>query len=441
MREGGKVAAAIEILDGLLTRHAPVKDAVRDWGKANRYAGSGDRAWISGLVLDAIRHKASIGCAMQDDSARALAIGVLGRIWKTPVEQIEASFAEDDHAPPPLTDAEKAGLARSIDDADLHVRADVPDWLEESLLRAFGDEAEAEGAALSARAPVDLRANVLKTDFDRAFKEVASKIKSAEPAPFTREGIRLPLTDPRAKSAAAESIPAYGKGWVEVQDEGSQLAALAAAPPPGGQVLDFCAGAGGKTLALSALLANAGQVHAWDIDWRRLRAMWPRLKRAGARNVQVHDGKEEALAEFIAKMDVVFVDAPCTGAGTWRRRPDAKWRLKPAALEKRMSEQDTVLENAAKYVKPGGRLVYVTCSVLPEENEDRVSDFLMMTTEFKPVSAVDAMQASGGLREGAAETLKAFEGRHEAVQLSPGRTGTDGFYVCVLERSLQPPSS
>jgi 16S rRNA (cytosine967-C5)-methyltransferase len=435
MRDGGRVAAAIEILQTLQERHGPVKDAVRDWGKAHRFAGSGDRAWIAGLVLDALRHKQSLTAAMGTDQPRALALGVLGRIWGMDADAIDAAFEGDEHAPELLTDEEKVGLARDISGEELHIRADVPQWLEESLIRAFGEAAAEEGAALSSRAPVDLRANALKVEPEKALKEVSSKLKSAQPGELARDCIRLPLTDPRAKSAAAESIPAYGKGWVEVQDEGSQIAALAAAPDYGAQVLDYCAGAGGKTLALAALLHNAGQVYAWDLDWRRLRAIWPRLKRAGSRNVQVKDGKEDTLEDLVGKMDVVFCDAPCTGAGTWRRRPDAKWRLKSTALEKRIEEQNTVLERAARYVKPGGKLVYVTCSFLPEENEDRVTDFLAATEGFTATSALEAIVRSGGLADGAEERLKACEGAHGALQLSPARTGTDGFYVCVMEKA------
>lgn len=435
MRDGGRIAAAIEILDTLQTRHQPVKDAVRDWGKAHRFAGSGDRAWIGGLVLDALRHKLSVSLAMQDDSARALALGTAGRVWGMGADELDALFDGDDHAPEPLSAAEREGLARDISDAPMHVRGDFPEWLEESLVRIFGEAAAEEGRLLSARAPVDLRVNEVKVDFAKAFKEVASKIKSVQESEFVKHGLRIPLRDPRSKSAAAESIPAYGKGWVEVQDIGSQLAALAAAPRAGAQILDYCAGAGGKTLALSALLHNTGQVHAWDLDWRRLRAIWPRLKRADTRNVQVHDGKEnEVLEPFVDAMDVVFCDAPCTGTGTWRRRPDAKWRLKSTALERRMSEQDTVLARAQRYVKPGGRLVYVTCSVLPEENGDRVQAFLDTGAPFKPVPALDVLQSSGELVDGAAETLEACVTGHGALQLSPGRTDTDGFYICVLER-------
>ena len=436
MRDGAKIAAAIEILETLEAQNSPVKDAVRDWGKAHRFAGSGDRAWITGLVLDALRHKSSVRHAMQDDSARSLAMGTVGRIWSMTADEIDTLFVADDHAPENLTDAEREGIARDISDAPLHIRGDFPEWLSASFERAFGEAAEAEGQALSSRAPVDLRVNRLKVEFERAFKDVGSKLKAANQSQLVSSGIRIAQTDPRGKAAAAESIPSYGKGWVEVQDVGSQLAALAAAPKKGMKILDYCAGAGGKTLALSALLENAGQVHAWDLDWRRLRAIWPRLKRSGTRNVQVHDGKEDkVLADFVGKMDVVFCDAPCTGTGTWRRRPDAKWRLRERALETRMGEQDTVLDRARKYVKPGGRLVYVTCSLLPEENEDRVTAMLEGSADFKTVPAIEALQASGGLAEGAVELLEPCVGKHGAIQLSPNRTGTDGFYVCVMERA------
>ena len=436
MKDGARIAAAIEILDTLTRQHQPVKDAVRDWGKAHRFAGSGDRAWIAGLVLDALRHQASVEYAMGEGSARALAMGTVGRIWGLAADEIDALLQGDEHAPAALTQDERNAIARDISAAPVFVRGDFPEWLEESLVRAFGEAAAEEGRMLSGRAPVDLRVNELKADFDKAFKEVSSKLKAAENSRLVKSGIRIAQRDPRGKAAAAESIPAYGKGWVEVQDIGSQLAALASGAQPGQQILDYCAGAGGKTLALSALLMNTGQVHAWDIDWRRLRAIWPRLQRAGARNVQVHDDNEDkALSGLVEKMDVVFCDAPCTGTGTWRRRPDAKWRLKPAALEKRMAEQDTVLERAQRYVKPGGRLVYVTCSVLPEENEDRVAAFLDRSEGFAAVPALDVIEATGQLAEGAREVLEKCVGAHGALQLSPARTDTDGFYVCVMERT------
>ena len=436
MRDGGRVAAAIEVLDAVLSRHQPVKDALRDWGKARRFAGSGDRAWISGLVLDALRRRASLRHVMGEDAPRALALGALGFAWGLSGDDIDALFKGDEHAPAALSPAEREGLLQSLDDAPLPIAADIPDWLEPSFARAYGPDAVVEGQAMAARAPVDLRVNALKSDAERAFSAVSAKLKTVERSDLALDGLRIPETDPRAKAPGADAIPAYGKGWVEVQDIGSQLAALAAGEVLGGQVLDYCAGAGGKTLALSALMENTGQLYAWDYDGRRLKAIWPRLKRAGVRNVQVRDGKEaEALGDLEGKLDCVFIDAPCSGSGTWRRRPDSKWRLKPEALKRRQAEQDEVLSKASRFVKPGGRLVYVTCSVLPEENEDRVAAFLEGREDFTPVPASEAIAASGRLAEGAQDRLARLQGRFGAIQLTPRRTGTDGFYVCVLERA------
>ncbi|MAL08487.1 MAG: MFS transporter [Maricaulis sp.] len=435
MRDGGRIAAAIEILNSIESHHRPAKTAVKEWGAAHRFAGSGDRAWIGGLVLDTLRRRASVAYLMQDETPRALVLGTMVHAWGMTGEEMTALFGGDEHAPEPPTEAELAGFARDLTGAKPHVRGDYPDWLAKSMDRAFGKDAADEGAALAARAPVDLRVNALKAETDKAMHAVQSKIPQAVASHLVADAIRIPQTDPRGKNAPAESIPAYGKGWVEVQDAGSQIAGLAAAVDPGAQVLDFCAGAGGKTLELAAMTGNTGQVYAWDHDWRRLRAIWPRLKRAGARNVQVKDGPEgEALADLVGKMDVVFIDAPCTGAGTWRRRPDSKWRLKPEALARRIEQQDEVLDRASTYVKPGGRLVYVTCSFLPEENSDRVEAFLTRDGGFEQVSTLAALKASGGLAEGAQDVLAKCEDDAGAILLSPRRSDTDGFYIAVMER-------
>jgi len=209
---------------------------------------------------------------------------------------------------------------------------------------------------MTVRAAVDLRVNTLKADAEKAAKPLRSA--KAEPSSLLKNAFHIPAPDPSQREASLQSIPAYSKGWVEVQDAGSQIAAAAANVQPGDQVLDFCAGGGGKTLAIAAALGGKGQVHAYDIDGRRLSALIPRLKRSGAHNVQLcHPDNPEMLEALRGSMDVVFVDAPCTGTGTWRRRPDSKWRVKPSALEKRMAEQSEILGLAANYVKPGGRLV------------------------------------------------------------------------------------
>jgi 16S rRNA (cytosine967-C5)-methyltransferase len=222
------------------------------------------------------------------------------------------------------------------------------------------------------------------------------------------------------------------RGLVEIQDEGSQLASLIAAAKPGQQVLDFCAGGGGKTLALAAAMDNKGQVYATDNDGRRLMPIYPRLERANARNVQVRapKGTKDILADLVGRCDLVVVDAPCTGTGTWRRNPDAKWRTRPGALDVRVKEQDEVLESAERHVKQGGVLLYITCSMLKAENEDRISAFLEKNADFLPLDAAHMARRAG------LEDLARFASPHGAgLRLSPRTSGTDGFYIAALLRN------
>ncbi|HUE45541.1 MAG TPA: RsmB/NOP family class I SAM-dependent RNA methyltransferase, partial [Aestuariivirgaceae bacterium] len=232
------------------------------------------------------------------------------------------------------------------------------------------------------------------------------------------------------RNANVEAEPAHARGWFEVQDAGSQVAALMTAAQPGQQVVDVCAGAGGKTLALAAQMANKGQIHAYDADRHRLRPIFERLKRAGARNVQVIPADEPQRLEGLERgADVVLVDAPCSGSGSWRRRPDAKWRLTPEALERRVAEQTEALERGAGLVKPSGRLVYVTCSVLPEENADQVAGFLARHPDFAVVPFAEVWRAAI-----ASEPPPSADGSDQTLLLTPARHDTDGFFVAVLAR-------
>ena len=221
---------------------------------------------------------------------------------------------------------------------------------------------------------------------------------------------------------------AYQKGWFEVQDEGSQVVSDLVFAQPGEQVLDFCAGAGGKTLALAAQMENRGQVHAYDSDRNRLKPIHERVRRAGARNVQVHEPGAD-LSALVGKMDRVLIDAPCTGSGTWRRRPDAKWKLTPEQLEARLVEQDEVLSEAAPFVKPNGYLCYVTCSVFPEENEARVQTFMEDNPSFELLSAGEAWQDLFGF-----EKPQPWSSDMMSVTLTPQTTRTDGFFFAVMGR-------
>ncbi|MEO0607044.1 MAG: RsmB/NOP family class I SAM-dependent RNA methyltransferase [Pseudomonadota bacterium] len=433
MRDGGRIAAAIDVLSDVIGRYQPIKVAAREWGKRARYAGSKDRAWVSGLVLDALRKRNSIAHAMGDDSPRGLILGALSFAWEWDIRRIDEAMDEP-HAPSALTLQERERLVMAPDvTAAPHVAGDYPEWLTPHMQRAFGEHAAIEGQAMAVRADVDLRVNTLKTDMEKAAAPLRSA--KAEPSRLLHNAFHIPARDPSQREASLDNIPAYSKGWVEVQDAGSQIAAAAANAQPGEQVLDYCSGGGGKTLALAAAMAGKGQVFAYDIDGRRLSAIIPRLKRSGAHNVQLlHPNEPDALEALKEQMDCVFVDAPCTGTGTWRRRPDTKWRVKPKSLETRIAQQDEVLAQACAFVKPGGRLLYATCSFLVEEDEDRVDAFLAAHPDWRQEDAAAQAQASGLLTDEGVAVVRAGQGPSGSVRLSPKSAGTDGFFFAVLRR-------
>jgi len=425
-----RLSAAIEVLTDVEERRRPATDALKDWGLAHRFAGSGDRSAIASLVYDALRHRASAGWIMDDATPRAALLGALhlARGWDT--GRIAALCSGERFAPQPLSDAERSALdTRKLDDAPAAIAGDYPDWLDAALADAFGDMRAAEARALACRAPVDLRVNTLKVGRDRALEELA--YLGAVAAELSPVGLRIALGED-ARAPAVQAEPAFQKGWIEIQDEGSQLAAQLAAPDPGMQVVDLCAGGGGKTLALAALMDNHGQIFATDSDKRRLAPIFDRLTRSGVRNVQVRSPRgrdDDPVADLHGLADLVLVDAPCTGTGTWRRNPDAKWRVRPRSLDDRVAEQAIVLDRAAALVRPGGRIAYITCSVLPAENDGTVDAFLQRHPAFHPLAAAKTAADAGlpGLPD------RAWPCRH-GLQLTPLRTGTDGFYVALLRR-------
>ncbi|HWA00105.1 MAG TPA: RsmB/NOP family class I SAM-dependent RNA methyltransferase [Caulobacterales bacterium] len=426
MRPGARLAAAMEILTDLDTRHRPASDAVKDWMLSHRFAGSKDRADIGDTVFGALRWKASSAWRLGDDTPRAWVLGASRWGFGVEPDALEASFVDDPHAPEPLSENERIALrTATLDEAPPWVRGDYPQWLDEAFARAFGDWRAEEGAALAAPAPLDLRANTLKTTRERlsaALVESPRLKTELALTPYAEHGVRIPWSRGGSFPFAAEQ--SFQKGWFEVQDEGSQLAVELSGAEPGMQVADVCAGGGGKTLALAAAMDNKGQIYAFDVDGRRLAPLNERLDRASAHNVQIRAParSRDVLADLHGKMDVVFVDAPCTGSGTWRRNPDAKWRLRHAALETRRREQREALALAAPLVKPGGRLMYVTCSVLPQENDDAIAAFLKEHADFvrAPLQGADRFPAHK---------------RGEALQLTPRETGCDGFFIAALTRA------
>ncbi len=337
--------------------------------------------------------------AHRDGTARIPArcvLGALRDIWKRSPDVI-ARAVEEEHGPGALRAEESSALAREGQgDAPAHVAGDYPEWLQGSFARAFAENAAEEGRALAERAPVDLRVNILKADRPRLLKALAKF--NAFAGPLSPWCVRIEAPGPDRRNPHVEAEPAHGKGWFEVQDAGSQVAALMSGAKPGEQVADICAGAGGKTLALAALMGNKGQIHAYDADKHRLRPIFERLQRAGARNVQVLGADEGArLDGLTGKIDCVVIDAPCSGSGAWRRNPDAKWRLTEKQLAQRLAEQrGGARARCAALVKPGGRILYITCSVLPEENDDQVQAFLSAHPEFAAIPYRDQWRSAIG---------------------------------------------
>ena len=353
MTPPARVSAAIEVAADIETRRRPAADALKDWGLAHRFAGSSDRAAIAGLVYDALRRRSSSAWLMGEETPRAVLIGMLHRERGLDVEQISALCNGTRFAPKPLTEGERAALSgTALAEAPAFVLGDYPQWLDPHLARVFGDERAAEGAALASRAPLDLRVNTLKGERDETLAKLAHL--GAEPTRWSPLGLRIRLSAD-AKSPAIHAEPAFLKGAIEIQDEGSQLAALFAGAKPGEQVVDLAAGAGGKTLAMAAVMENHGQIYATDIDKRQLAPIHERILRAGAHNIQVRTprGDADVLADLAGRFDLALIDAPCTGTGAWRRNPDAKWRVRPGALALRLKQQDALLDRAASAGEPG----------------------------------------------------------------------------------------
>lgn len=430
MRLGGRVQAAIEVLEDMAARKRPAAQALRDWGLSHRFAGSGDRSAIGNLVYDTLRKQASAAWLMGDDSPHAVVFLTLQRDWDVGLEQLREAFQGDRFAP--AIPEEKLLAAESKDTAfaDAHVEADVPEWCVPSFEEAFEEEWVAEAKALAARPPLDLRVNTLKADRDKVIRALSST--GAKNTAIARNGIRIAPGKGARRLPNVQAEPAYQKGWFEIQDEGSQIAADLVFARRGEQVLDYCAGGGGKTLALAAGMENRGQVHAHDADKNRLAPIFERLKRAGVRNVQVHSPRapRDDLSPLEGRMDRVLVDAPCTGSGTWRRRPDAKWRLTPAMLETRMDEQAAALDEAARYVRPEGYLAYVTCSVFAEENEQQAYAFCERHAGWELLSAGEVWQDLFGFNK-----AKPWSSDMKCITLTPASTGTDGFFFAVMQRS------
>ncbi len=395
MTPSARLQAAIDILESLNGTTAPADRTIRDWFATRRFAGSGDRRAIGEMVFRILRHRASFAWRMQSESPRALMIALLLADGQDP-----ASLFTGGYGPGPLSAEEQAAIAAPPMPPPAWVAGEFPEWLERELTRRFGPALAAEMAAMTARAPVDLRVNILKSSRDTVL--AALRADGFEAEAIGAHAIRCP---PGTRNLDKHAL--FLSGGFEIQDLAAQTSVERADAKPGMRVLDLAAGAGGKSLALAAAMENRGEIIACDTRGAALAELEKRAARAGADIIRAHILGEPPLVAIPAgPYDLVFVDAPCSGSGTWRRQPELKWRLTPRRLEQLTALQDRLLDQAAALAP--ARLVYATCSIFPSENEDRVAAFLAKNP--------------------------AFQRAKPDFQASPAASDMDGFYAAFLTR-------
>ncbi|VAV92494.1 Sun protein [hydrothermal vent metagenome] len=419
MIESARVQAAIEILEqvseSLSNDGASADNLIRKYFRTRRYAGSKDRRAVTGLVYQVVRNWGFLA-EVSGGSVRKMVLQTLGD---------DTLFSGQDHSPAAPSDDERAFLTKTHEEQPHH-RLNYPLWLESRLQARFGDNFVAELESLNGRAPFDLRVNPGKA----TVAEVETFLKDQD-VDFSRgkwADSALILSD----NPRIDSWDIYKDGAVEIQDEAAQLAVDLCAIKPGQQVMDLCAGAGGKTLAAAALMENKGQIYAFDNNARRLKDLKPRAKRANVRILQgrhldTAGGKrQKILSEYLEKMDRVILDVPCSGSGVWRRNPELKWRLDADNLTKYMRIQKTLLSEGWGFVKPGGRMIYMTCSLFQDENEQQISTFLDSHEGAKLIPYSDLYEKPD---------LKSLSSLPDCLALSPHSHGTDGFFVAIIEKT------
>ncbi|MBL6934633.1 MAG: RsmB/NOP family class I SAM-dependent RNA methyltransferase [Alphaproteobacteria bacterium] len=454
MTPGARLQAAVEILESLdappSSGGVPADRFLAGYFRSRRYMGSGDRGAVRSHVYGVLRGRAALDwwLARHDMPATSRNRVIASQLLKgetlpaMDADALASLFNGQGYGPAPLDEVERT-LAEALTGSALHhddqpplVAANCPSWMEPFLVRAFGDALADEMAALNQTAPLDLRINPKRVSRDQARDILAGQGVVCTDTPYSPWGLRA------EDHVTLSALPAYAKGLVEVQDEGSQLAALLTGAEPGMKVADYCAGAGGKTLALTAAMKGRGMLMACDVARKRMADLPPRLKRAGIGNVTIHvldeaEGPQQRGENWAKRheesFDRVLVDAPCSGSGAWRRNPDARWRLSADSLSHHADCQKEILARAAPLVKPGGRLVYATCSVLCEENEDVVTNFLETHGEFATFPVGDVWADTIAAMERGVD-FSSIREKGEWLRLSPARHGCDGFFVAIMER-------
>ena len=432
MRPAAQLQATIELLDKIDETQYPADRTMAQYFKQRRYIGSKDKATISEQFYTILRNRLSFEYLLE----RA-GLGIHSRMLGAALMKVEGEsdvsrfFDGDRYSPTPLREEQIAAFDdfdTDLSDAPIHVRLNVPEWILESLQTALGDRFEEEMHATNQRASTDVRINTLKSNMGQLSHILKTVGYTFEPSGLSPWGIRF---DGRV---ALFGLDAFRQGWFEVQDEGSQLLALLSGVKAGDKVVDFCAGAGGKTLAMAAMMKNKGTIYACDVHSKRLENLTKRTKRAGVHNVRSHvlsSENDKWVKKHKQLADVVLIDAPCTGTGTWRRSPDSRWNLTQENVDSLVELQQSILQSAKRLVKPGGRLVYATCSLLEEENEQQVAAFLADNDEFEAleIELPESLEANKDKVQHSGNQLRTF----------PALSETDGFFVALLKRKeLEP---
>ena len=433
MTPSARIAAVIALVaDVDATPRRPADATANDFFRGRRYIGSGDRRAVAERAWGVLRQRLRLNWHLQqvglplEPRHLVMAHLVLAEGWT--LDGVDQGYAGGRFNPPPLDPGERRAVAalagRQLASSDMPeaIRLNLPDWALEPFRIRFGTELAAEAEAMDSAAPLDLRANLLRTTREGAAAALAAEGIPTEVTPWSPWGLRMPDRRPILASKA------FADGLVEIQDEGSQLIALLTGAKPGMRVADYCAGAAGKTLAVAATMGNKGRIVACDVSNTRLEGAVKRLRRAGVDNAERHllEPGDRWVKRRAGQFDRVLVDAPCTGTGTWRRNPDARLRTTPRDVRELADKQREILDTTAPLVGKGGRLIYATCSLLPEENVAQMDDFLVRHPEFETVPFLQAWQ------EATDSPPPPVEG--DWMQLSPHRHGTDGFFAAVLQR-------
>lgn len=470
MTPAARLAAAASVLDSISHSRQPVEVVLKAWGAANRYAGSKDRRAIADRVYKVVRARGRLVWAMGGrEDGRALVIGSLSLIDGLPLEEIETLHSGDGYGPRPLSKQERARITAPEGELPGWVSAGIPEFVVEDFKQTYGDDWQAQAHELMVpRAPIDLRVNLAKTTVAAVEAELTEAGLSPQRTPWSATGLRLSAEPP----PNVQALEGFKLGHFEIQDEGSQIACWLTGAEPGMTAIDYCAGGGGKTLGLAMLgqrmahpddgavpqsnwspmgasddslddqpkgkskskIEMGVRLYAYDVVQKRIDNIRPRLQRAGAvAYLRLLGQNGGGVEDLIREADVVLVDAPCSGTGTWRRRPEDAYRLKQEEVDRLHRLQVQILDRASELVKPGGRLVFVTCSMLRAENEATADAFEENHPEFAPVAISEGLTGLH-LTDAARETLAAQAAGGHRLRMSPASTGTDGFFVALYER-------